>query len=95
MKKQDKEMPDTNLHDISEELKTQLDEYLERVTGSYCISEEKSDREYTVDQEAIAGILDCTLKDGIYQTFYSDHLFRAGRCCAFNKITQYIEWILI
>lgn len=66
MKKQDKEMPDTNLHDISEELKTQLDEYLERVTGSYCISEEKSDREYTVDQEAIAGILDCTLKDGIH-----------------------------
>ena len=40
MKKQDKEMPDTNLHDISEELKTQLDEYMKRGTGSYCINGE-------------------------------------------------------
>ena len=70
MKKQDKKMPDTNLHDISEELKTQLDEYLKRVTGSCCINGEKSDREYTVDQAAIAGIMDCTLKDGIHPTAF-------------------------
>lgn len=54
------------IHDLSQELKLKLDELLERVTGSYCVIGKKSGTEYTADREAMDGIMDRTLKDGIH-----------------------------
>ena len=57
---------EVQIHDLSQELKLKLDKLLERVTGSYCVIGKKSGTEYTADREAMNGIMDRTLKDGIH-----------------------------